>query len=229
MKAKTRRKLEMGGRAFIFGWIHADRSPNYAATLARLENRLARANQLAVQQRDGLTEVGAAAARKRELRGTIRRLHLAHLRHAAWAARFELPELWRKFRLNRGTIPYQTFRTTANFMAAEAEAHKEILTKHGLADEVLENLAQALQDFDRAVEQGMQGHQAHVGASAALDMVADEVVRIVKVMTGINRFRFAHDAGVLAQWATASNVIATPRSPAAEPPAPITGDVRPAA
>lgn len=41
MKAKTRRKLEMGARALIFSRVHPDPTPGYAVALARLEDRLA--------------------------------------------------------------------------------------------------------------------------------------------------------------------------------------------
>ena len=53
MNAKTRRKIEMGTRALDFSRAHPDASPGYAAALASLEQRLARADQLAAQQRDG--------------------------------------------------------------------------------------------------------------------------------------------------------------------------------
>jgi hypothetical protein len=99
-------------------------------------------------------------------------------------------------------------------------SQKDVLVKHGLSDTVLENLAQALAEFDQAVEQGIAGSLAHTGASADLDLVADEVVLIVKAMAGLNRFRFARHPELLAAWASVSHVIATPRP---------TRDVRPAA
>jgi hypothetical protein len=56
VKAKTGRKLEMGARALIFSRVHPDPSSGYAALLAHLEDRLARATHLAGQQRDGIIE-----------------------------------------------------------------------------------------------------------------------------------------------------------------------------
>jgi hypothetical protein len=117
-------------------------------------------------------------------------------------------------------------------MAAEAQNHKELLEKHGLVDTVLDDLSRALDQFDAAVEHGTRGRQAHVGASAELRAVADEVVQIVYVMDGLNRYRFMQDAELLAAWESASNILATPR-PAAkvapEAPPPSGGKVRPAA
>jgi hypothetical protein len=209
MKAKTRRKLEMGARALIFSRLHPD--PRSAAAPARLEDRLARATRLARQQQKGMLDVHAATARKRDLSRMMRRVHLAHLRHVARIAALDLPELAQKFRLSRGTIPYRTFRTVAGSMAAEAESRREVLLEYGLDDTVLESLKRALDEFDQAVEQGNRGHLVHVGASADLDRVADEVVLIVKSMDGPNRLRFGHQSELLAAWVSASHVIATPR------------------
>ena len=44
-------------------------------------------------------------------------------------------------------------------------------------------------------------------------------VQVVKLMDGLNRFRFAKDPELLAAWASASNVLATPR-PAEPKPGP---------
>ncbi len=41
--------------------------------------------------------------------------------------------------------------------------------------------------------------------------VADEIVQAVKVMDGLNRYRFMNDAELRAAWGSASNVLATPR------------------
>jgi len=60
--------------------------------------------------------------------------------------------------------------------------------------------------------------------------VADDVVRVVRVMDSLNRLRFDQEAELLAAWESASNVLATPRrgsKPDATPP--VTGEIRPAA
>jgi hypothetical protein len=102
----------------------------------------------------------------------------------------------------------------------------ELLVKHGLAESVLDSATQALDQFDEAMVQGTEGRRAHVGASAELAEVADEIVEVVKLLDRFNRYRFANDANMLAGWESASNVV-TPTHPAATP-AP-GGEVRPAA
>lgn len=222
----------MGTRALDFSRAHPDASPGYAAAVTRLEERLARGEQLATQQREGTLEVRAATAQKRKLRRTMQRAHLSHLAQVAKVAAREVPELAQKLVLKPGTTTYLAFRTAARGMAAEARSQKEILVKHGLAESVLEDLGRTLDQFDAAVEGGRGGRQAHVGASAELRAVADEVVQIVRVMDGLNRYRFLDDAELLAAWESASNILAAPRSvtpkPGPEGPPP-DGEVRPAA
>ncbi len=222
----------MGQRALDFSRARPDSSPGYAAALARLEDRLKRADHLATQQREGILEARVATARKRDLRRTMKETHLVHLASVAEAASREEPELGQKFVLPRRVNTYLAFRTAARGMEAEAENRKELLVKHGLSEPVLQSLAVTLDQFDTVVEQASHGRVAHVGASAELDIVADEVVQVVKVMHGLNRFRFANDPDSLAAWESASNTVATPR-PTPEvlpqnPPA-AGGEVRPAA
>lgn len=220
MDAKSRRKIEMGKSALEFSRSHPDTSAGYTAALARLEDRLTRADQIASQQMDGLRDVRAASERKVELRRVLKNAHLAHVAQVGKVAAREAPDLAQKFVFRPGTTTFLAFRTAARGMAAEAQTHKEVLVKHGLAETVLDNLMQALDQFDAAVEQGLEGRQAHVGASAELRSVADEIVQIVRVMDGLNRYRFINDAELLAAWESASNVAGPPKPGAAVKPAP---------
>ena len=229
MEARSRRKYEMGKSARDFSRGHPDESPGYIAALAMLAERLGRIDHLADQQRDGQLAVRAATVRKRELKQHMRQAHLSHLAEVAKVAAKEVPELAQKLVLKPGTSTYLAFRTAARGMAAEAESQKEVLVKHGLVESVLVDLNQSLDQFDAAVDQGTAGRQAHVGASAELNAVADEIVQIVRVMDGLNRYRSAGDGELLAAWESASNILATPRPDAKPDTAPSGGEVRPAA
>ena len=226
MNAKTRRKLEMGTRVLNFSRVHPDASPGYAAALSRLEERLTRAQDLAAQQRDGILDVRAATVQKRDLRRLMRGTQLKHLARVAEVAARDVPELATKITLTPRPNTYLGFRTAARGMVAEAQTQKELLVKHGLVDTVLDSLVEALNQFDRAVEQGTDARRSHVGASAELDAVGDEIVQIVNVMDGLNRYRFAKDAESLAAWESSSNIFGPPR-PASQAPA--EGEIKPAA
>jgi hypothetical protein len=222
----------MGARVMEFSRLHPDTSPALAAAVARLQERLDRAERLAHQYMDGRSAVHVATARKVELRRLIRRTHLHHLSSVAEVASVDEPELARKFVIPRGTYTYRGFQTAASGLAAEAENRKDLLLKHGLAEEVLSGLQVALEQFETAVEQGAAGRLTHIGATSELDTVAEEVVQVVKVMNGLVRFKFANQAEVLAAWESASNVVAAPKpedKPVTGPTPTPPGDLRPAA
>ena len=227
MNAKTRSKLEMGSRALEFSRAHPDESEGYTAALAHLEEQLDHSTELATRQREGFIEVRAATARIVEITHAMRRKQLVHLARVARLASKELPELAQKFVLPRDPASYLAFKTLASGMVAEAQRQKELLTKHGLVERVLESLVESLQELDVVVEQGSEGRRVHIGASAELDVVADEVVQIVKAIDGWNRYRFAKEPDLLASWKAASNVIG-PRSPEKTPPS-TEGEIKPAA
>jgi hypothetical protein len=97
---------------------------------------------------------------------------------------------------------------------------------------VLRSLAQTLDEFDQVVEQGTDAARAHISASAELDAAAEELVQVVRLMDGLNHYRFADDADSLAGWESASNVVGLPSSggqgiPSDTPPS--GGEIKPAA
>ena len=212
MNRLTRSRLEMGARALEFSKAHPDESPGYTGALTELEGLLARSEQLADQQRLGVQEVRGATARKRELRREIRQQHLVHVARAAQRAAREVPELAQKFVLARQPAPYLSFRSLARTLLAEAQERKEVLIKHGLVERVLDGLSRSLVEFDEGLAQGAEGRRLHVAAAVELDVVAGEVVQIVRIVDGLNRFRFSSDPDLLAAWRSASNVVGPART-----------------
>jgi len=213
MDAKSRRTLEMGNRALEFSRVNPDPSPGHEAAVGQLQDFVNRGELLADQQRGGFLEVRVATSRKRDLRRALRKGHLAHLANVARVAEKELPGLRVRFRLSLAGGSYLTFRTAARGMLAEMMARKDVLEKHGLSATVLDGLAQGLDQFDAAVKQGVEGRRAHIGASADLRAVADEIAQIVRVMDALNEVRFAGNEELLSAWRAASSVV-TPRKAA---------------
>ena len=214
-----------------FSRAHPDTEPAMAATVARLEQLLARAEATATVQRDGFIHVHAAAARKEELRRQMRAGPIAHLAEVGRAAAREEHELGKKFSFKPGADTSFAFRTAARSMAAAAQEHRELLTKHGLSQSVLDEFIVMHDQFDAAMALGHEGRTAHVGATRELGALAREIVRAVRVMDARNRQRFADQEQLLGSWINASTVLGkSPRSggqPDEGPPA--GGEVRPAA
>jgi hypothetical protein len=235
MNAKARRKIEMGARALEFSRAHPDTEPGADAIVTKLEQLLARASEVATAQRDGLIHVHAAKVRKDELRRGMLEIPIAHMAEVGAAAAREKHELGSTFRFKPGADTSLAFQTAARGMASAAHSHREILLKHGLAQSVLDQLVQMLDQFDAAVVLGNQGRTAHIGATRDLTAVSQEIARTVRVMDGRNRLRFADDAQLLGSWLGASRILGERRTATEDEPAvpdgeaPAGGDVRPAA
>jgi hypothetical protein len=232
MKARVRRTIEMSQRVLSFSTAHPHPSEGYAAALARLQKTLAQAEVVAARQREGISAVRAATGLKRSGRRKILRTQMFLLARVAESAEAEVPGIAQKFRLPREGVPYLAFRTAARGMLAEAQNQKELLVRHGLLEAVLQTMADNLDKFELAVEQGTEGRRSHVGASAELDALADELTQVSRLMDGINRSRFSEDPESLAQWESASNVVGPFQrggkdAPPAAPPA--GGEIKPAA
>ena len=151
MNGESRRKIEMGRRALEFCVAHPDTEPGPATVVARLEQLVARAEDTAAAQRNGLLQVHAAVGRKRELRRAMRTGPIAHLAEVGRAAAREEHELGNTFRFKPGANTYLSFRTAARGMAAAAGTHREVLLRHGLSQSVLDEFVQTLDQFDAAI------------------------------------------------------------------------------
>jgi hypothetical protein len=234
MNAHSRRQIEMGRRALEFSQAHADTEPGTTNVVARLEQLLARANEVAAAQRDGIIHVRAASARKKELRREMLQVPIAHLAEVGQAAAREEHELGKTFRFKPGASTYLAFRTAARGMAAAAETHREVLLKYGLSQPVLDQFVKQLDELDAAAALGNDGRTAHVGATRELKAVAAEIAATVRVMDGRNRQRFAVDGQLLGSWISASTVLGRRSRTGAddvvpEGGKPADGEVRPAA
>jgi hypothetical protein len=231
MNKESRRKIEMGTRALEFSRAHPDTDPGTVTAVARLEQLLARVTETATVQRDGLVHTHAASARKQELRRQMREVPIAHLAEVGRAAAREEHELGKTFTFKPGASTYLAFRTAARSMASAAQTHREVLTKYGLAQSVLDEFVQMLDQFDAALALGNEGRTAHVGATRELRAGSKEIVRTVRVMDGRNRQRFADQEKLLGSWISASTVLGRSSRSVAEPEGgpPAGGEVRPAA
>jgi hypothetical protein len=229
MNRRTNSRLDMGLRALEFSRAHPVDSPGYVTALKQLEERITRADQLAREQRRGTAEVRAATARKDELKRSIRRSQLGHIAGVAERAAKEVPELAQKFDLPR--IPFRSlaFRAAARTMVEEAQQQKELLVRHGLVEQVLDSLGQSLDQLDEAVGRGAEGRRVHIGAAADLEAVSGEVVQIVRLLDGLNRFRFAAELDLLAAWIAASNVVGPPKTGGQADGPSVTSATKPAA
>jgi hypothetical protein len=231
MDAKSRRKIEMGQNALAFCLSRPDPGAGYNAAVGRLQGSITRGKEVAARQEEGKRVSAAVVQRKKQLRQTLRRTHLHHVIRVARVAADELPDQAVTYVLGPGSYTQLGFSTVARGIASDAQAHRDVLIRHGLGEEVLDNLTQALDQFDATLEQGLEARRRHVGASAELRAIADEIVQVVRALDGLIRYRFAGDPEALAAWDSASNIPgpfrpAKPEGSEGTPPAGGTGEVR---
>lgn len=205
MQVAVRRKLEMAARVRDFSRAHPSKNAGYDSVLARLEERLGRADALATQQRAGLIAVHAATVRRQELRRALQFKLLRHLIRVGEAAAKERPELAERFRLPTIRATHKSFMVAVKAMLAEAVAAKDLFVGQGLSETPLDDLARMVTQFEEATETGNIGRRSHVGARADLAAVTGEVMDMVEWLDGLNRYRFRDDPELQAAWDSARN------------------------
>jgi hypothetical protein len=217
MQADVRRKLSMAARALDYSRAQPSTDAGHTTVVTRLEERVARADALAIQERDGRVGERAATTLRRELRIEIQEM-LRHLVRTAKVAGRSDPALAGDFVLPKLSGPYRTFATSAKAMLAAASPLKDALAANGLGDTLLDDLTTALEKFDEATTAAHTARREHVGGRADLIAVADECVEQVRLLDGLNRKRFKTQPELLAAWESASNVVGPFKSKGVETP-----------
>ena len=225
----------MAVRVRDFCRAHPPADANHASVPGRLEETIGRMEALMEQQVGGFLSKRSSVVRRKELRRRLYHGLLRHLVTIAGSAAREKPELGERFELPSPNASHKLFRTVARRMLEQGQAERELLLKHGLAATLLEELSAAIDQFDASVAETSTGTLSHVVARAELEELSDEVMRLVGMLDGINRYRFERDPQLLVAWKTAKHVVSGPQVESAAPGAtpspdqPPTGEVQPAA
>ena len=226
MQTQIRLKLDMSARVAKFCDQFPLDTPAFKVAVAKLTDLVARAEALARQQRAGRLAVQASIVSRDTFRHGIRN-DLMTLRHIADAAALRQPEIPIRLQLPADNVNHEVFLTTARVAVAEATTNKDVLLTYGMPETMLDGLTQSLNEYEDAVRRKFEGITSHVGASADLKAVTDEIMDVVRHLDALNDLRFRAEPEHRAAWQSARNV-AWPLPDAANPaPAPV--DVKPAA
>ena len=122
---------------------------------------------------------------------------------------------WRRSSGCRVSANNQAFLTSVKALVAAAEQQRDVLVAAGMAPALLEELQQMLAAFETASEEARAKKLSHIGARADLDQIAGTSMDEVRVLDGINRWRFAKDPEVMAEWVAARHL--PPSRPAEQP------------
>ncbi len=220
MDARLRRRLEMAVRVRDFLRAHRTDGVAEQAALARLEELLTRAEALTAQQRAGIVAARAATETRGEVRRALRSKLLLYLSAVGGVAANENLELGAQFRLPP-VGPNQAFVTVARGMLEKATEHKDLLVKRGMSEQLLTDIAAAIDEFEQTLEATRSARRDHVGASADLRAVCAEVSEQVKVLDGVVRYRFGDNPELMGAWASAHNVVSHTTARSSSPPGPL--------
>ena len=204
----------MGQSVSQFAHANPTTSGTFNSLVGSLDDLLKRAGESAARQIEGITQSRGATALRASVEALLRSTHLDHLLQVATSASQERPDILPSFRIpKKEGASIRGFRNAVARIAQAGQENRELLSKYGLGETMIEDLLATLEKYDGTVLQGVDGRQAHVEASAELTLIAGQVSRIVQVMDGFQRLRFAQDPEKLTAWDSARRIVAERRSP----------------
>lgn len=206
MRARLRRRLEMAERVRDFLRAHQVDGVGEGLGLVKLEQLLARGRALAEQQRIGVATARSATRQRRQVRRTLQEKVLKYLRVVGKVAALQKGELANQFPLPAAGESNEALFTAGRATLEKATAQKEMLVGLGMSQQVLDELAAALGEFDQTLEATRAGRREHVGASADLDAIGAEIAEQVTLLDGVVQYRFGDDAELMGAWHSARNV-----------------------
>ena len=211
MNGVSRRNIEMGKTAVEFNRLHPDTDEGNVVAAKMLEEFVSRAIRLTTKQREGLIDKSAASAPSASCAGTCGAGAISHLAHVGRLAAREDHELGKSFIFKPSSNTYLAFLSAARTMATAAQAHKDLLIKHGLSESVLASSFNARR-VRRPPSRSAPTDATRTVPTAKQIEVSKEIGHIVRVMDARNRQRFQDDGELLNSWISVSTVLGTPRA-----------------
>jgi hypothetical protein len=201
------KRLEMFRRVDDLGPVYAEQfsADSYGGGLfAHLKTMIKGLEEHALRQSTGRSSVREGVSSKSAVRDELLR-RLEAISRTARVIAFTQPGVEEKFRFNRA-VGDQTLLQLAYTFAADAEPLKDEFIKRGMAATFIEDLKEEAKAFEDAISRKAQGRSAHVAASAEIDDLIEQGMRIVRELDALFRNIFADDPATLAKWESASHV-----------------------
>lgn len=218
MDKVLRGRLDMATRVRDFLRAHKVDVVGEGLGLAKLEELVQRADGLVARQRAGIAATRAATLQREGIRDTLQTALLRYLKAVSQAAATENSDLLAQFQMPHVNVSHRVFVAAARGLLTKATEQKDLLVSHGMQPSLLEDLGATLAEFEQTLEASRAGRREHVGARADLDAVAAEIVKQVRVLDGLMRYRFRNNADLMGEWASVRNVLGPFRSKGQKPP-----------
>ncbi len=206
MNAQFRRRLETAARVRDFLRAHQMDGVGQGLGLAKLEELLQRAENLATQQRVGVAVVRSATKQRQEIRRVLQPKILGYLSVVGAVAATRNAELAEQFRMPPSNATHQALLTMSRAILDKATAQKELLVSLGMSEHVLEELATALGEYEQTLEATSAGRREHVGARADLKAVTADISKQLRLLDKVVRYRLGDNAELMGAWESARNV-----------------------
>ncbi|HEU4647893.1 MAG TPA: hypothetical protein VFS33_02445 [Gemmatimonadales bacterium] len=228
MERIVRRTGEMAVHARDFCREHPSADANFAPVVDQLDEQIVRMRTASEQQQDAHLVEHADAVRRGGLRLRLRD-GLLHLVTVADLAERERPVVGERLRLPAPNATYEALLTRSRQLLTQARAEQELLVRHGLAEGVLDVIAATVAELEASLAASAEARRRHVAARTELREARREVLRLVAMLDGLNRYRFRDQPSLRAAWASARKVVGGSQASAPEAPAQGGEGVQPAA
>ena len=199
--------FEMVTRSVKFNDAQPDTDPGHGVTVERLKKVQGEMADAIAKQRAGRIKRHGGSVEKRRLRREMLAGPIPYLVELGEVAGRDHPELVTDLRYAPTGRSYLAHRTAARGLQAAAVSHQEVLSQYGLSDAIMQVFGQMLDQFDVAMQDADAGRAAQKSATAVLDTVAAEALRLVRLLDARNQHRYKGDADLLSAWLDASTVL----------------------
>jgi hypothetical protein len=217
MNRVVSRRLNMAVRVRDFCDTNPSTDPSFVSVLGRLKEAIDRMVTLGSRQVSGFLSRHASTVNRQQIRRRLRNDLLRHLVTIAQDASAEKPGLGNQFEIPGFNLSSARFHAASKAMLELGLAEKELLVKHGLSDKLLDDLGTTVAEYEGSITASNTSREDHISAGAQLTRVSEEILQLVWMMDGINRYRFQNDPALLVAWDAAKHVASGPQ-PKAEVP-----------
>ena len=199
----------------VVGFFHAHPAtdPGDIIIVMQLEAALARAQAMVAKHHKGRTDARAARQLRNDLRKWVQQALVRYLLAIGARASKDRADLAAKFKFPKANASIQVFLVSVKALLAEAQSQEQLLIQAGMSPTLVPDFQKAVQELETADETSREARREHVAARGDLRGMGQDLIELVRVLDGSNRWRFRKDPELRAQW---DAVKSPPYKPAAD-------------
>lgn len=171
----------------------------------KFREKLERGQFLLTQRDGGTAQARAATARRKDLKAKMVAQPLRHVSKITKSLAAERPGSV-VVHTGVGRQGQEAFQASVRAIVQDVTAQKALYLEHGMSEGSLEELAGMLAEFEQAGIEGNAGIRASTGATAELDQVVRELMRMMQHLDGIVLYRYRDKPEILGAWQSARNI-----------------------